>query len=78
VVHMVGGAAALVGAVTVGPRIGRFNPDGTPNVIPGHSTVLVALGGLILWTGFYAFNVASNLVVSSRIGKVLSFPSSSL
>ena len=58
VVHCVGGTAALVGAIIVGPRIGRF--EGLViNPMPGHSVVLVALGFFILWFGFFAFNAVS-------------------
>jgi len=51
VVHIVGGTGALVGAVILGPRIGRFDENGKPNNIPGHSTVLVTLGYFFLWFG---------------------------
>jgi Amt family ammonium transporter len=61
VVHAVGGAAALVGAWMVGPRIGRFNKDGSSNVINGHSMPLVAVGTFILWFGWYGFNAGSTL-----------------
>jgi len=73
VVHSVGGAAALMGAVIVGPRIGRFNPDGSVNDIPGHSTLLACLGAMILWMGFFAFNGGSELAIlgsSNVVGKV--------
>jgi len=58
VVHVVGGAGALAGAVIVGPRIGRFK-NGQPQPIPGHSVVLLALGFFVLWFGFFAFNTSS-------------------
>ena len=63
-VHGVGGAAALAGAAILGPRIGRFTYDEstgkyTSNKIPGHNLVLSALGGFILWFGFFAFNGGS-------------------
>merc|ERR1712216_352494 len=54
VVHMVGGAAAGIGAYVLGPRIGRFGPDGKK--ITGHSMPLVVLGTFILWVGWYGFN----------------------
>lgn len=60
IVHSVGGTAALVGAIAVGPRIGAWEDGG----IKGHSTTLVALGGFILWFGFFAFNGGSELAVS--------------
>jgi Amt family ammonium transporter len=64
VVHSVGGFAALAGVIVLGPRIGKFNQDGSPNVIPGHSMVLSALGVFILWIGWYGFNPGSQLAFS--------------
>ncbi|MHC4141958.1 MAG: ammonium transporter, partial [Planctomycetota bacterium] len=61
VVHGVGGTAALVGAWMLGPRIGRFNKDGSPNVIAGHNLPLVMIGVFILWFGWYGFNAGSTL-----------------
>ncbi len=61
VVHGVGGVAALVGAWMLGPRFGRFNPDGSSNFIGGHSMPLVTLGVFILWFGWYGFNAGSSL-----------------
>jgi Amt family ammonium transporter len=61
VVHAVGGVSALVGAWMLGPRIGRFNKDGSSNVILGHSMPLATLGVLILWFGWYGFNAGSTL-----------------
>ena len=60
-VHMVGGVAALVGAKMLGPRIGKYNKDGSPNAIPGHSLTLGALGVFILWFGWFGFNGASTV-----------------
>jgi ammonium transporter, Amt family len=48
VVHSVGGFAALIGTIILKPRIGKFNPDGSPNAIPGHSIPLASLGVFIL------------------------------
>lgn len=61
VVHSVGGWAALVGATILGPRIGKYNKDGSSNEIPGHSLTLGALGVFILWFGWFGFNGASTL-----------------
>jgi Amt family ammonium transporter len=61
VVHGVGGIAALVGAWMLGPRIGRFQPDGSPRVISGHNLPLVMIGVFILWFGWYGFNAGSTL-----------------
>jgi len=59
VVHMVGGIAGLWGAVLVGPRMGRFDSNGHPVQMPGHSATLVVLGTVLLWFGWYGFNPAS-------------------
>jgi Amt family ammonium transporter len=66
VVHMVGGAAAGVGAAVLGPRIGRFGPNAKP--IKGHSMPLVVLGTFLLWVGWYGFNPGSTLMISGVEG----------
>ena len=63
-IHMVGGIAALVGAIFLGPRIGKYVKDASGkvvkvNAIPGHSITLGALGVFILWLGWYGFNGAA-------------------
>lgn len=68
-IHMVGGIAALVGAIFLGPRIGKYvkDKDGKVikvNAIPGHSITLGALGVFILWLGWYGFNGAAATTVS--------------
>eukprot|EP00121_Abeoforma_whisleri_P011175 Awhi_evm1s10313 len=63
VVHVVGGTSALVAAIALGPRIGRFI-DGKDTPIPGHSVAFTALGGMILWAGFFAFNGGSQLSIT--------------
>ena len=65
VVHSVGGWAALVAAVMVGPRIGKYT-NGKSNAIPGHSILLGALGVFILWLGWYGFNGGSQLAISGE------------
>mmetsp|Transcript_28274 Transcript_28274/g.72706 ORF Transcript_28274/g.72706 Transcript_28274/m.72706 type:complete len:447 (+) Transcript_28274:359-1699(+) len=60
IVHMCGGGASLMAAIAIGPRHGRFTPDGVADM-PGHSTVLAALGTFILWFGWYGFNPVSTL-----------------
>ncbi len=60
-VHSVGGWAALAGAILLGPRIGKYNKDGSSNVIPGHSLTLAVLGVFILWFGWFGFNPGSTL-----------------
>lgn len=68
-IHMVGGIAALVGAIFLGPRIGKYVTDNSGkvvkvNAIPGHSITLGALGVFILWLGWYGFNGAAATTVS--------------
>ncbi|MDF0706480.1 ammonium transporter [Flagellimonas okinawensis] len=60
VVHAVGGAAALVAAILVGPRIGKY-VDGKAQAIPGHNMAFGALGVFILWLGWFGFNGGSQL-----------------
>lgn len=60
VVHAVGGSAALVAAILVGPRIGKYK-DGKVNAIPGHNMMYGALGVLVLWLGWFGFNGGSQL-----------------
>lgn len=61
VVHLQGGTAALVGAWLLGPRLGKYGPDGRPNVIPGHNLTYAVLGTFILWLGWFGFNPGSTL-----------------
>lgn len=61
VVHSVGGWAALMGTMALGPRIGKYNKDGSANPIVGHSPALANLGLWILWFGWFGFNPGSSL-----------------
>ena len=61
VVHSVGGWAALMGAIILGPRVGKFGSDGRARVIPGHNILIAALGVFILWLGWFGFNAGSTL-----------------
>lgn len=61
VVHATGGVAALAGAVVLGPRMGKFAPDGTPRAMPGHHIPMAMLGTFILLFGWFGFNAASTL-----------------
>ena len=71
VVHMVGGVAALAGAIVLGPRIGKFAKDGTPVAIPGHDIPMALLGTFILAFGWFGFNPGSTLAGGDlRIGVV--------
>ena len=69
-VHMVGGVCAFVGAKIVGPRLGKYNSDGTPNAIPGHNIPLGALGVFILWFCWFGFNCGSTTVASLNLGDI--------
>ena len=70
VVHSVGAWCALAGVIILGPRLGRFNKSGKPREIRGHSLTLVALGGFILWFGWFGFNGGSTLSASVDIGLI--------
>ncbi len=70
VVHTVGGTAALVGAIIVGPRIGRFAPDGTSTPIDGHNIPMAINGVLILLITWFGFNAGSMLAVNSQLGAI--------
>ncbi len=59
IVHGMGGIAGLTAAYVIGPRMDRYNADGSVNVIPGHSMTFAALGTLILAFGWYGFNVGT-------------------
>lgn len=59
VIHMVGGISGLIGAVFLGPRIGKYDENGKSRPILGHNIVVGALGVFILWFGWYGFNGAA-------------------
>jgi Amt family ammonium transporter len=61
VVHMVGGVAALAGAIVLGPRLGKFDKNGKPIAIPGHHIPMALVGTLILAFGWFGFNPGSTL-----------------
>ncbi|WP_027409102.1 ammonium transporter [Anoxybacteroides tepidamans] len=65
VVHLQGAIAALVATVLLGPRIGKFNRDKTPNAIPGHNQVYTVIGGFILWVGWFGFNAGSTMTAGN-------------
>ena len=60
-VHAMGGFAALAAAIVLGPRLGKYNEDGSSNTIPGHNLPLAAVGAFILWFGWFGFNPGSSL-----------------
>lgn len=72
-VHAMGGFAALAGAIVLGPRIGKYNEDGSINAIPGHNLTLSAVGAFILWFGWFGFNPGSTMAAVGKwdlIGQV--------
>jgi len=70
VVHSVGGWLALAGAIVLGPRIGKYAPDGKPKAILGHNIPLAALGVFILWFGWFGFNAGSTTTGDGSIGYI--------
>ena len=65
VVHSVGGWLSLIGAFILGPRLGKFGPDGKARAIPGHNLVLVTLGVFVLWLGWFGFNPGSTMAADA-------------
>jgi Amt family ammonium transporter len=61
VVHMVGGVAALAGAIVIGPRIGKYGKNGSINTLPGHNIPMAIIGTFILAFGWFGFNPGSTL-----------------
>lgn len=70
VVHSVGGWAALVGALYLGPRLGKYSKDGKPRPIPGHSMPLAILGVFLLWFGWFGFNPGSTMAATASIADI--------
>jgi len=74
VVHAVGGLCALAGAMVLGPRIGKYNSDGSVNAIPGHHIPMGLLGTFILAFGWFGFNPGSTLGIAggglNRVGVI--------
>jgi Amt family ammonium transporter len=60
-VHSIGGWAALAGILVLGPRIGKYNADGSANAIPGHNLSLSLIGCFVLWLGWFGFNPGSTM-----------------
>ncbi len=71
VVHLLGGVAAFAGVLVIGPRIGKYDENGKPRAIPGHSLTLGALGVMVLWFGWYGFNAGSTL---AAVGQDVAYP----
>ncbi|UCF36350.1 MAG: ammonium transporter [Acidobacteriota bacterium] len=72
VVHSVGGWAALMGAIFLGAREGKFAPDGTPRALPGHNLSFATLGTFILWLGWFGFNAGSTMAADPEAISVIS------
>jgi Amt family ammonium transporter len=70
VVHSIGGWLALAGAIMLGPRVGKYGPDGKPRAILGHNLPLAALGVFILWFGWFGFNPGSTTTGNGSIGYI--------
>ena len=70
VVHSVGGWLALAGAIVVGPRIGKYGPDGKPRAIMGHNIPFASICVLILWLGWFGFNAGSTTTAGSNTGLI--------
>jgi Amt family ammonium transporter len=70
VVHSIGGWLALAGAIMLGPRLGKYGPDGKPKAILGHNIPLAALGVFILWFGWFGFNSGSTTTGDGSIGYI--------
>lgn len=70
VVHSVGGWLAFTGAIMLGPRLGKYNRDGSSNAIMGHSLPLATLGVFILWLGWFGFNPGSTMAATPSIAHI--------
>jgi Amt family ammonium transporter len=70
VVHSTGGWLALVGAIMLGPRTGKYNKDRSSNALPGHNIPLATLGTFILWFGWFGFNPGSTMALVRDIAHI--------
>ncbi|NOU92153.1 ammonium transporter [Paenibacillus sp. LMG 31456] len=71
VIHALGGASALAAAIFIGPRIGKFSENGTPNIVPPSNLPLASVGAFILWFGWFGFNSGSTLsATNGSIGHI--------
>lgn len=70
IVHSVGGVLAFVGAIILGPRLGKYDKNGKSHAIPGHNLLVAALGVFILWFGWFGFNPGSQLAASGEVNRV--------
>jgi len=67
VVHSIGGWAALMGVIILGPRIGKYSASGRVQPIPGHNMGFATLGTLILWLGWFGFNPGSTMAADVEL-----------
>ena len=70
IVHSVGGVLAFIGAIFLGPRLGKYSKDGNSRAIPGHNLLAAALGVFILWFGWFGFNPGSQLAASGEVNRI--------
>ena len=70
IVHSVGSVLAFVGAICLGPRLGKYDKNGKSRAIPGHNLMAAALGVFILWFGWFGFNPGSQLAASGEVNRV--------
>lgn len=70
IVHSVGGVLALIGAIVLGPRVGKYDKNGKSRAIPGHNLMAAALGVFILWFGWFGFNPGSQLAASGEVNRM--------
>jgi len=71
VIHAMGGFSALAAAIFIGPRIGKFSYNGTPNIVPPSNLPLASVGAFILWFGWFGFNSGSTLsATNGSIGHI--------
>ncbi|HWL41371.1 MAG TPA: ammonium transporter [Ilumatobacter sp.] len=70
IVHLTGGVAGFMGALILGPRLGKYDANGKPRAIPGHNIPFAVLGVFILWLGWFGFNPGSELAADGWVGVV--------
>jgi Amt family ammonium transporter len=70
IVHSAGGWAALMGAIFLGPRIGKYDENGKPRAIPGHNIAFTVIGVFVLWFGWFGFNAGSELAADNVVMRV--------
>ncbi|HHD64164.1 MAG TPA: ammonium transporter [Desulfobulbaceae bacterium] len=70
VVHSIGGWCALAGAIVLGPRKGKYGPQGEIRAIPGHNIPMAAIGVFILWLGWFGFNPGSTTTGDTSIAMI--------